>query len=323
MASYLPDTLAHWDPMPQGQSLLFVDIPRSSKEHLGISTTFLNTISQVEIQWIHRIQNIPMYQQYVDRKTRMCERNSGIVHERSLFHGSPKYVDICRSEDGFDIRVANQGVWGKGNYFADSAEDSHSYTFRDGITSCHVVILASVLTGLSCMKSSDTSLTRPPLLPNTSSGLNERYDSVNGPSGRTTIYITYSNGQAYPAYLICYKKVVSGTVQGRGVYSNPLLKTTTITRSGIYDGAQASPKVSSRPYRSAQRIQPRVATTTNTDTTPLIPVCNAGTPDSRPKSDCCQVFGKCCMCLYCLLCLSLVVVAAFVVLFILYKCKVL
>ena len=264
MVSYQPDTCDQcdlWDPMPLDHQLQLVDVAKNSKEYLGISNPFSNTISQVEIQWIHRVQNVPMYKQYSDKKHRMQERNRGIVNEKTLFHGSPKFEDICRSEDGFDIRLANQGLWGKGNYFADSAQYSHTYTFFDSATSCHVVILAYVLTGLSCPKNRDSSLTMPPLLPSANNWLNGRYDTVNGSSESTAIYITYSNDQAYPAYLICYKKVVNGAVKGRGVFNNPLLRTTMVTSSGRFPEAMVSPMSSSRskPPTRIRYAQPAIA----------------------------------------------------------------
>ena len=278
MVSYHPDTCDqcdHWDPMPLDHQLQLVDVAKNSKEYLGISNPLSSTISQVEIQWIHRVQNVPMYKQYLDKKYRMHERNRGIVNEKTLFHGSPKFEDICRSEDGFDIRLANQGFWGKGNYFADSAQYSHTYAFFDSATSCHVVILAYVLTGLSCPKNSDSSLTMPPLLPSANNGLNERYDTVNGSSESTTIYITYSNDLAYPAYLICYKKIVDGAVQGHGVFDNPLLRTTMVTSSGRFSEAMVSPVSSSRPKpptrtRCAQSAIASAMPPAPADTIPLL-----------------------------------------------------
>jgi hypothetical protein len=64
-----------------------------------------------------------------------------------------------------------------------------------------------VLVGDAAQLPSDSSLRIPPEKPQTSSTLgfaNERYDSVTGQTGGSIVYIIYTNGHAYPSYLITY-----------------------------------------------------------------------------------------------------------------------
>ena len=69
------------------------------------------------------------------------------------------------------------------------------------------LLVALVLTGLSCYHEPDRSLTMPPYRSeqDNPSGIRRRYHSVNGVTGGTTVYITYDNNLAYPAYVITYR----------------------------------------------------------------------------------------------------------------------
>ena len=69
-----------------------------------------------------------------------------------------------------------------------------------------------MLTGASQTCQSNRSLRMPPVRPSfvtvASTGVQLsqiRYDTVNGTTGGSTVYMTYDNLKAYPAYLITYK----------------------------------------------------------------------------------------------------------------------
>ena len=65
------------------------------------------------------------------------------------------------------------------------------------------MFLVKVLTGDSFTCPSNKTLRMPPYKPSTSS---EKvcYDTVNGVTGGSKVYITYSNDKAYPLYLISF-----------------------------------------------------------------------------------------------------------------------
>ena len=51
---------------------------------------------------------------------------------KHLFHGS-KHTEpqlIYASEEGLDIRYANEGIYGRGIYFADNSQYSDKYAFK-------------------------------------------------------------------------------------------------------------------------------------------------------------------------------------------------
>ena len=302
----------HWDPMSRGQSIAVYDVPNTSKEYIGIQNDLVSTsVAAVQVQWIHRVQNKLLWKQYSDKLARMYTTNGGIVKERLLFHGSPNFQDICGSEDGLDMRLANPGVWGRGNYFAERSDYSHTYTFRDGTTSCYVMILAKVLIGVSFNSPGNISLTRPPPLNNSP---NQRYDSVSGMSGNTRIFITYSNDLSYPAYLICYKMTNGPNLQGP-VYVNPLLTLAAPGEDNLFDsdtnddddGDDYDYEVLP-PYNGHQ---PSVNTTGN-DQDPLL-------PNRQRPSACCVICGRCFIVFFCILCLLFVSSVIFVVAMVLHK----
>ena len=118
-----------------------------------------------------------------------------------MFHGSghgapPK--QIYESEEGLDIRFARAGMYGTGIYFADNSQYSHSYAYREGGT--FQMFVCFVLPGHSAYNPPERSSLRiPPLIGKSTV---DRFDSVTNADRSHTIL--YSNGKAYPAYLINY-----------------------------------------------------------------------------------------------------------------------
>ena len=60
---------------------------------------------------------------------------------------------------------------------------------------------ARVMVGNSKRLNEDSTLKMPPLIEGMN---NERYDSVNGETGGSQVYMIYTNKKAYPEYLISY-----------------------------------------------------------------------------------------------------------------------
>ena len=60
----------------------------------------------------------------------MTERDHGQKPEvKILFHGTSKKKpeNIYMSDEGFDLRLANQGLWGRALYFGANTTYCHSY----------------------------------------------------------------------------------------------------------------------------------------------------------------------------------------------------
>ena len=95
-------------------------------------------------------------------------------------------------------------MWGAGIYFAENASYSHGYAYdnRDGSRS---FFYAKVAIGQSVQLPSDNKLRVPPLKPTQNGKSEESYDSIQGYTGNSNIFIIYENSRAYPHYLITYK----------------------------------------------------------------------------------------------------------------------
>ena len=188
-----------------------IDLPRYSDERRQIAIKLRETLPNARIISIKRIQNKWLWEKYEQSRRRMYDKNAGRVNEKQLFHGSRKTSAerIYDSEEGFDMRFSSQGMWGQANYFAADAQysDSYAYVKTDGNKE---LLLARVLTGDSYTSQSDQTLRMPPEKPTTSHSDSKvqlkqlRYDTVNGVTNDTKVFMTYSNDKAYPAYLIVY-----------------------------------------------------------------------------------------------------------------------
>ena len=184
----------------------FLVSPQST-EFAVMAEKFFKTMPNAEIMSIERIQNCELWRKYSDRAQQIREEPQN-CQEKLLFHGTrntdPK--EIYQGDSSFDTGFSQQGMWGRGNYFAVNASYSNTYAHTNHQTNMRKLLVAYVLTGLSHYSNPNRSLTKPPYRSEQvdATNIRRRYHSVNGVSGGTTIYITYDNNLAYPAYVITY-----------------------------------------------------------------------------------------------------------------------
>ena len=159
------------------------------------------------IMTIEQIQNCVLWMKYSNTAQQIRDEPQN-CREKLLFHGTrdtdPK--EIYKGDSSFDMRFSRQGLWGRGNYFAVNASYSDAYAHSVHGTNMKKLLVAFVLTGLSYYSEQDSSLTKPPYRSEQAdpSGIRRCYHSVNGVTGGNTVYITYDNNLAYPAYVITY-----------------------------------------------------------------------------------------------------------------------
>jgi len=178
----------------------------NGEEFLRIADLFFQSLPNPEIRTIERVQNRVLWKKYSTKSKSMHEDGTP-CRERILFHGTrqtdPK--EIYEGESSFDMRHSRDGLWGKGNYFAVNASLANGYAHQ--VHSVKKLLLARVLTGISYFSPPKTFL-KPPPLPNagrgSARGVQRMYNSVTGQLHGSTIYITYENDLAYPAYIITY-----------------------------------------------------------------------------------------------------------------------
>ena len=189
---------------PQNKNLELKLLERHSQEWSKVAQKFHDTLPLKYIVKIERIQNIWLWEKYYQHCDRMKRKCGGEVNEKQLFHGTRNTPpsSIYMDEEGFDMRFSRTGMWGIGNYFAVKASysDMYAHCLSDGT---HQMFLAKVLTGKSIELPPDDTLRVPPIIQPSVEG-NLRYDTVNGETKGSKVYVTYSNDKAYPFYLISY-----------------------------------------------------------------------------------------------------------------------
>lgn len=193
------ETPKEWD--PQKDNVAIKEVPIGSPEWKRVAQMVLDTLPNVDVMKIERIQNRYLWEKYVFHARRMKEKNKGYINEKELFHGTrdtlPEKI-YADEEEGFDMRFSRSGMWGQGNYFAEKASYSDTYAYQ-APNGTKQFFLAKVLTGDSITLQSDTKLRMPPV-----KNGSVRYDTVNGITHGCRVYISYSNDKAYPLYLITY-----------------------------------------------------------------------------------------------------------------------
>ena len=200
---------------PQTENLKECDLKPEAFEFLEISKSMTTTAPHIEIIKITRIQNKKLWENYVFERKRL--EFKGNATEKMLFHGTrnndPQNI-YCGIEEGFDVRLANHGMVGKGIYFAEAASYSVGGFAHHKSNGNFDLLYANVLIGNSFDSAGGGNYVMPPLLPNDS---NLRYDSI-----RTgTNYTIYNSNRAYPAYLIEYK-IGNNANFGQFMFGNPV-----------------------------------------------------------------------------------------------------
>ena len=198
---------------PQSCTTELFTVSSHSAEYSYVAEIFLTTVVNADIVSVQRVQNKFLWERFIHHKGMIEQKNGGQANEMELFHGTSNNdpQQIYDSEEGFDMRFSASGMWGQANYFAVNASYSNNYAYRlkNGQKQ---MFLAKVLTGASQTCPSNRLLRMPPERPSYTTAASSdvqlrqiRYDTVNGTTSGSTIYMTYDNLKAYPAYLITYE----------------------------------------------------------------------------------------------------------------------
>lgn len=204
-----------WDESHDGLVLL----PEATNEYQAVTNYFLKALYNhsdgVEIVRIERIQNIPLWQSYAVKKqtmkTRVKEHPEHLVNnsdpniERQwLFHGTTKDIAPKIVRQGFNRAFAgrNAVVYGKGVYFArDASYSSHEAYSEPDDGGVQRMFLCRVAVGDWC-KGKTGQLTPDTKNHNSLELFDSTVDNVQNPS----IFVVYHDAQAYPEYLVSFKR---------------------------------------------------------------------------------------------------------------------
>ena len=212
VASSTADIPQEWEPQTKACEIRIV--PKGNREWNGVLDLMKKTIPLVQITKLERIQNQDLWEKFSLERKQMKKRNSGELNEKLLFHGSRKTDphSIASSLKGIDFRYSSRArnlMWGTGAYFAVNASysDNYAHSAEGGLKK---LILVRVLTGKSYSygKRQDPTLTRPPILSSllsaSTSEQGKPFDTVNGDTNGSTVYVVYDHDKSYPAYIITY-----------------------------------------------------------------------------------------------------------------------
>lgn len=163
----LPDMFAiqyptHWTNNPQ--KIYIHTLPAQSDLFCQISARFHDTLKGFTIDCIEQIENKWLWAKYSAQKSFLAQKlNRMDDTEKLLFHGTSKTEPslIYTSQDGFDPKFANDGLWGRGTYFASNAIYSNDYAYRKGDS--YQLFLADVLIGECIQLAQDKTLRMPPV----------------------------------------------------------------------------------------------------------------------------------------------------------------
>ena len=213
VASSTSDIPEEWEPQTKECEIKIV--PKGNREWNGVLDLMKKTMPRVQITKLERIQNQDLWEKFSLERKQMKKRNSGELNEKLLFHGSRKTdpQSIASSLKGIDFRYSSRArnlMWGTGAYFAVSASysDNYAHSAEGGLKK---LILVRVLSGKSYSYGvkQDPTLTRPPpilssLLSASTSEQGKPFDTVNGDTNGSTVYVVYDHDKSYPAYIITY-----------------------------------------------------------------------------------------------------------------------
>ncbi|KAM4615976.1 protein mono-ADP-ribosyltransferase PARP14-like isoform 2-T2 [Polymixia lowei] len=193
---------AHWEDM---KSTLIKTVPlvQGSQEYNTVEQECRRTGLTLTIISIERVQNKTLWQSYQLMKKRLDEQNKHRNNEKQLFHGTNSDSIDRINNQGFNRSYAGAhgAMYGNGSYFAvDPSYSAQGYAKADALRNKRMY-LAKVLVG-------DFTQGRAGIVTPPSKGLTnaaELYDSVTDNTSNPSMFVIFSDMQAYPEYLITFR----------------------------------------------------------------------------------------------------------------------
>ncbi|KAM9360379.1 protein mono-ADP-ribosyltransferase PARP14-like [Symphorus nematophorus] len=191
----------NWEDM-KGDLIKRCNLIAGSNEYSDVTKEVTKTGLAANIISIERVQNTTLWQSYQLMKKQLEVKNNHKNNERRLFHGTgAKSIDLINKQ-GFNRSYAgaHAAMYGKGSYFAvDPIYSAQGYATPD-MSGHKRMYLARVLVG-DYTQGHSTMITPPS---KRSANASDLYDSVVDNAANPTMFIVFSDIQAYPEYLITF-----------------------------------------------------------------------------------------------------------------------
>jgi hypothetical protein len=177
-----------------------VALAEGSAEWVEVTAALVLTLPAATVTQVERVENAKAWASYAQRRAEVAaESPSGFepTEVPGLFHGTtdPGLVDtICAG--GLDFRHGSSaGMWGVALYLAEKASYSDTYSADAGGGLRQLFYVRASLGRVADMPPS-SALRAPPA----------GHDSVAGTTGGSRVHMVYDLGQAYPDYVVTYRR---------------------------------------------------------------------------------------------------------------------
>ena len=194
------------DKLKYGEARL-TDITQHN-ESKSICKTFLEHTQaarlDVYIMIVYKIQNEKLSEEYKHRRKsikRGLDGDECKLNERYLFHGTNLSVIPKIITQGFLRQFTQRHAFGQGCYFAvNAAYSAHPRYSTPNTEGTQFVFVCSVICGEYCK--GNAAMKVPDIKPNTDNIL---YETTCNDVDRPSVFVTFSDNQAIPVYLIAFK----------------------------------------------------------------------------------------------------------------------
>lgn len=193
-------TVIRYPPEWTSDDSTLVDLALDSPEFATVATKFLEGFSGTVLK-VERVQNRSLYERYYEIKRSVARENSGNENEHLwMKHGTGTFDPIgIVNGTGLDFRYSgDRCYYGRALYLAfDTAYSDAGYAYEDAHGNRKMFIVRVAAGNVERRDRRDLSIKHP----------KDGHHSVQGPV--TDIFeaiMTYKPDQAYPSYLVTYKR---------------------------------------------------------------------------------------------------------------------
>ncbi|XP_039179733.1 protein mono-ADP-ribosyltransferase PARP14-like isoform X1 [Crotalus tigris] len=200
LLEHLPE---HWEDM-KGNHVKLVPLQPTAGEYKNIVKIFQIGCPTFTIEKIERVQNPYLWQAYQVKKKQIDTQNGHGNNEKTLFHGTPFSTVVPIYQTGFNRSYAgkNAASIGNGTYFAISSNYSAQDVFsKPDPNGRKYMYVARVLTGDYCIGRRGQIIP-----PSKNNGGFDLYNSVTDSMNRPSMFVIFHDAQAYPEYLITFRR---------------------------------------------------------------------------------------------------------------------
>jgi O-acetyl-ADP-ribose deacetylase (regulator of RNase III) len=181
-----------------GTSFVLTAVPQGSAEWCRVADAIAVTLPAAKLTRLERVQNKAKWDEYAQRRAEVTKSSpDGFdANEVMCFHGTRGFPVVKVCEAGLDFRHGNAGcMWGIALYIAANASYSDAYS-SDGNNGERQFFYVRAALGRPSEMLPNASTRAPP----------PGFDSVRGTTGGSRVHMLYDLGQAYPEYLVTYRR---------------------------------------------------------------------------------------------------------------------